>query len=108
MILSLDLMDDSLYIKSQGIDALKQILSDMLHNHSDKLPTLDLGEQHLRNGLFIENAVLLTLHRQADVYTTTFCRRNLGVKAVFTEVYLPRISRIELNRRCGTGDLKRE
>ena len=80
----------------------------MLHNRSDKLPILDLGEQHLRNRLFTENAILLTLHRQVDVYTTTFCRHNLCFQAVFTEVDLPRISRIELNRWCGPGDLKRE
>jgi hypothetical protein len=80
----------------------------MLHNGSNEFPTLDPGEQHLWNGVLFENAILLALHWQANVYTATLCRHNLRVQAVFAEVDLPRIGRIELDRGRGASNLKCE
>ncbi len=68
------------------------MLTNVLHNRSNEFTMLNLGEQHLRNGLFVKNAILFALHRQTDVYTTTLGRRDLCVQAVFTEEDLPRIS----------------
>ena len=80
----------------------------MLHRGRHEPALDDRRPEHLGDRVLVEHALLLTFHRQADIYATALGRRNLDAQTLLGEVNLTRICRIELNRGSFSSDLQGE
>lgn len=83
-------------------------LTTMFNNHGHQLPILHYRPKHLWYRLLLKHPLLFPFHRQADIDRTALGRRDLSRQALSGEVDLPRVGRIDLDHRRGSGDLKCE
>ena len=58
------------------------ISTSMLHSGRNQLPVHNRRPEHLRDRVLVEHALLLALHRQADVDAAALGRRDLDVQAI--------------------------
>lgn len=83
-------------------------LSGVFDRRRDELAVLNRRLEHLWDRRLGEDALLLAFDGQVHVDAAALRGRDLDAEAVLREENVPRVGRVELDRRRSAGDLQRE